>query len=100
MLKKQGYCDRLQYYVFDSRQEMGEKAAQDIAQTMLVLLESKEYLNMIFAAAPSQNEMLAALSAKKKIPWQRVNAFHMDEYIGLDPGAPQLFGNFLKKSDF
>ena len=55
---------------------------------------------MIFAAAPSQNEMLAALAAQPGIEWNRVNAFHMDEYIGLAPDAPQGFANFLRAAIF
>ena len=55
---------------------------------------------MIFAAAPSQNEVLYALATDREIPWSRVNAFHMDEYIGLDADAPQGFGNFLKAHIF
>ena len=55
---------------------------------------------MIFAAAPSQNEVLAFLAADREIPWNRVNAFHMDEYIGLSADAPQGFGNFLKTHIF
>ena len=55
---------------------------------------------MIFAAAPSQNEVLASLALDKEIPWERVNAFHMDEYIGLPADAPQGFGNFLKAHIF
>ena len=55
---------------------------------------------MIFAAAPSQNEVLAALANDKEIPWNRVNAFHMDEYIGLSADAPQGFGNFLRAAIF
>jgi glucosamine-6-phosphate deaminase len=35
-----------------------------------------------------------------KVEWDRVNAFHMDEYIGLDPDAPQGFGNFLRERLF
>ena len=34
------------------------------------------------------------------IPWNRVNAFHMDEYIGLPRTAPQGFGNFLMEHIF
>lgn len=34
------------------------------------------------------------------IEWERINAFHMDEYIGLAPTAPQGFGNFLKERIF
>ena len=55
---------------------------------------------MIFAAAPSQNEVLAALAHDKEIPWERVHAFHMDEYIGLSSDAPQGFGNFLRAHIF
>ena len=49
---------------------------------------------MIFAAAPSQNEVLRAL-VESDVDWSRVNAYHMDEYIHLPPDAPQCFGNFL-----
>jgi glucosamine-6-phosphate deaminase len=55
---------------------------------------------MIFAAAPSQSEMLAALREAKDIDWQRVTAFHMDEYLGLPPDAPQHFGLWLRHAIF
>ena len=92
--------DRLSVQIFDSRAEMGETAAKEIKACILSLLEAKESINMIFAAAPSQNEVLAALVADTEIPWNRVNAFHMDEYVGLSPDAPQGFGNFLKAHIF
>ena len=37
---------------------------------------------MIFAAAPSQSDFMKELTADKRIRW-KINAFHMDEYIGL-----------------
>ena len=43
----------------------------------------------------ARREMLAALVAEPGIDWRRVTAFHMDEYIGLPPGAPQRFGAWL-----
>ena len=55
---------------------------------------------MIFAAAPSQNDVLLALTEDKSIDWTRVNAFHMDEYVGLPKDAPQGFGNFLSAHIF
>lgn len=55
---------------------------------------------MIFAAAPSQNDFTRELIADTSIDWSRINAFHMDEYIGLDEDAPQAFGNFLKERIF
>ncbi len=92
--------DLLTVNIYETRREMGEAAAKDIKNKILSLLEKKETINMIFAAAPSQNEVLASLAEDKDIPWNRINAFHMDEYIGLSPDAPQGFGNFLKQHIF
>ena len=92
--------DLLTVNIYDSRDEMGKAAGADIKACILKLLETKETINMIFAAAPSQNEVLASLAEDKEIPWNRVNAFHMDEYIGLPADAPQGFGNFLKNAIF
>jgi glucosamine-6-phosphate deaminase len=50
---------------------------------------------MVFAAATSQNEMLAYLAKSEKIEWNRITAFNMDEYIGLEKNAPQLFSVYL-----
>ena len=87
--------DALQVEIYPTRQEMGVHAAQDIQNKIIQLLATQACVNIIFAAAPSQNETLAALKASDKIDWTRVNAFHMDEYIGLPPSASQAFGNFL-----
>ena len=50
---------KLAVKIYDSRAEMGAAAAADVAACMRKLLETKETINMIFAAAPSQNEVLA-----------------------------------------
>ena len=92
--------DLLTVNAYETRAEMGTSAAADIKAKILALLKTKETINMIFAAAPSQNEVLASLALDREIPWNRVNAFHMDEYIGLSADAPQGFGNFLKEHIF
>ena len=92
--------DLLKVNIYSSRDEMGAAAASDVKAAILRALAEKETINMIFAAAPSQNEVLANLATDKEIPWGRVNAFHMDEYIGLDKDAPQGFGNFLRRAIF
>lgn len=92
--------DLLKVNIYSSRDEMGEAAAADVKAAIKRALDEKETVNMIFAAAPSQNEVLANLANDKEIPWGRVNAFHMDEYIGLSKDAPQGFGNFLREHIF
>ncbi len=87
--------DKLQVNIYAGRPELGAAAAETLTARIAELLKTKEYVNIIFASAPSQNEFLAEL-LKKDIEWGRINAFHMDEYVGLHPDAPQGFGNFLK----
>ena len=92
--------DKLTVEIYENRTLMGEAAARDIKAKIAELLAEKQEINMIFAAAPSQNDVLKSLVEDKEIEWNRVNAYHMDEYIGLDKDAPQGFGNFLKEHIF
>lgn len=92
--------EKLLVKIVPDRKEMGIVAANEAAERIIKLQEEKEELNMIFAAAPSQNEFIEHLIANKSIEWNRINAFHMDEYIGLADDAPQRFGNFLKDRIF
>ncbi|WP_163537435.1 glucosamine-6-phosphate deaminase [Gracilibacillus sp. YIM 98692] len=97
---KVAQVDQLSIRVFNNRKEMGKVAAKDVASKLVELLEQKETVRMVFAAAPSQIEFLQALTAEKEIEWERVIAFHMDEYIGLEEHAPQKFSEFLKEHLF
>ena len=92
--------DKLNVKIYENRTLMGKAAAQDIKEKIVELLSQKKEINMIFAAAPSQNDVLKSLVEDKEIEWKRVNAYHMDEYIGLDKDAPQGFGNFLQAHIF
>lgn len=92
--------EELQVKIFDTRAEMGRVAAADFAAVVKELLQTKDTIRIIFAAAPSQDDFLAAAVADKSIDFSRVDAFHMDEYIGLDKDAPQGFGNFLRERLF
>ena len=65
--------DELLVKVFETRDEMGKDAAKDVAECMRKLLLEKDEINMIFAAAPSQNDMLLHLLSEEGIDWERVN---------------------------
>ena len=92
--------EKLTVKVLPTREEMGKEAAKDAAEIIQKLLQEKEHLYAVFAAAPSQNEFLAALAEHREIDFTRITAFHMDEYLGLAADAPQGFGNFLKRHIF
>lgn len=80
--------------IYEDRIAMGAAAGTLAAESMKQLLAYQEIINVIFAAAPSQNEMLAELAASD-VDFSRVRAFHMDEYIGLPDGASQRFSRYL-----
>lgn len=86
--------DKLRVEIYANRQAMGRAAAARASQVLQQALAAQTYAAAIFAAAPSQNELLENL-AKAKVDWPRVTAFHLDEYIGLDADAPQSFRRFL-----
>jgi len=90
----------LAVHISESRNGMAERAAKDIAQEIRACLAKQPGVRMIFAAAPSQSEMLSALRNEKDIDWSRVTAFHMDEYLDLQADAPQRFGLWLRQAIF
>jgi glucosamine-6-phosphate deaminase len=93
-------ADKLRVEIYEDRPSMGLAAATAVVTELKGLLAQYDEVNMVFAAAPSQNEFLASLVATEGIDWSRVNAFHLDEYIGLPKDAPQRFANFLKNAIF
>jgi len=88
--------EKLQVKIFSNRREMGKAAGQSVAEKMREVLRTKQGLSIVFASAPSQNEFLEELSQSPGIAWNRVTAFHLDEYVGLSNDAPESFGHFLR----
>jgi len=92
--------DNLHVKIFKDRKSMGQHAASAVADKLIALLNEQNEVRMVFAAAPSQNELLESLVNISGIDWKRITAFHMDEYLGLSEDAPQRFGNYLKERIF
>ena len=99
-MNAQTKVDQLKIFTCQTREEMGEYAAMVAADEIKEMLQQKKELNVVFAAAPSQNEFLAFLQKAKGIDWGRINAFHMDEYVGLKIGESGSFTNFLNNAIF
>lgn len=99
--KQKQVVGKLHVYTFQSREELGKHAAALAAAKIISLQQDPtRIVRIIFASAPSQTEFLIGLSNDIEIDWQRIEAFHMDEYIGLATDHIQSFGHFLKKSIF
>ena len=88
----------LEIFIADSRQEMGEMAASAFENEAIKLLKKDDFLRIVFASAPSQVEFLQSLLEHNVLPWDKIEAFHMDEYIGLSPSSPQSFAYFIEQT--
>ena len=90
--------DQLRVTVLPDRAGLGVAAGAYVAERLRGLLVSQERVRVIFAAAASQTETLAALAAAPDIDWSRVDAFHLDEYVGLPLGHDRSFWAWLDRA--
>jgi glucosamine-6-phosphate deaminase len=88
---------RLRTLELPDRASMGSAAADYAADRLRTLLGEQPRARVIFAAAASQAEMLASLASHEGIDWDRVDAFHLDEYVGLPLGHERSFGAWLDR---
>jgi glucosamine-6-phosphate deaminase len=82
--------------VYSSNEELGQAAAKEAAKIIDQAIDAKGVANIIIATGNSQLTFLAALKTTE-IDWSKVNIFHMDEYVGIDPNHPASFPVFLQK---
>lgn len=88
--------DELPVSVFQTNEELGQCAAAEASQVIRQAIDARGIANIILATGNSQLTFLRALREDKTIDWQKVNVFHMDEYIGIDPNHPASFPLFLR----
>lgn len=93
-------CGKMTVKVFRNRDEMGAAAAQRCAEELKRMLGEKEEVNMLFPCAASHLDFFRYFFRQEGIAWERVNAFVMDEYLGLEPGSPYVLANFAQEHIF
>ena len=85
--------------IYETRAEMGVASAKRAAEIINNAIAEKGEANVVFAAAPSQDDMIESLLTHD-IDWSKVRGFHQDEYIGIADDEPAGFGNFLDRAIF
>lgn len=92
--------DRLAIEVHADRPAAGRAAARAVAVHLRDVVATRGEARVVFACAPSQDEFLAALIDPAvcgvDVPWPRLTAFHMDDYVGLRASQPQSFRHYLQ----
>lgn len=80
---------------FDDKVSLGQAAADQAANAILRAIAARGRARIIAATAASQLEFLNALTKTPGIDWSKVEAFHLDEYIGLPITHPGSFRKML-----
>jgi glucosamine-6-phosphate deaminase len=81
--------------VFKDKLSLAGAAANQAATAIRKAISETGTARIIAATGASQFEFLEALTAIPGIEWNRVEMFHLDEYIGLAISHPASFRNYL-----
>src|SRR5690242_7625171 len=88
---------KLKVEVHPSRETAGAAAAHAFAQALKKLTALGKNVGVIFATGASQIETLKALTNIPGLPWNKVDGFHMDDYVGLCLNHPASFRPYLEE---
>ena len=85
------------WQVFDSRQQLGEAAAQRASSLIQSAVAERGRARVIVATGNSQLAFIDALTSMPGIPWDAVEIFHMDEYAGMSDTHPASFRKWIRE---
>jgi glucosamine-6-phosphate deaminase len=88
--------DDLLTSVYATNEDLGAAAADEAAMIIQAAVADRGEANIIVATGNSQLTFLQALRVKP-LDWSKVNIFHMDEYLGLEPTHSASFPAFLRR---
>src|SRR3954462_7890854 len=85
----------MDFKIFNDRKTLGQAAADQAAAAIRNAIRERGNARIVAATAASQKEFLEALTSAPGIEWARVEAFHLDEYIGIPITHPGSFRKML-----
>jgi glucosamine-6-phosphate deaminase len=81
--------------VFADKLSLGQAAAEQAATAIRKAITARGHARIVAATAASQLEFLNALTRTPDIDWEKVEVFHLDEYVGLPLTHPGSFRKML-----
>lgn len=89
--------DALRVHVGDDIDEMARDAAAEAAASLRAAIATRGEANVMLATGNSQLLFLVELVGMAGIEWDRVRAFHMDEYVGLSAWHSASFQRYMRE---
>jgi len=90
-------CIHVVIKCFNNKRAMAKVAADQAASILQQAIQEQGKARLIAATGAAQFQFLEALTSLPGIDWQRVEMFHLDEYIGLPASHPASFCRFLQE---
>jgi len=86
--------------LYPDKPALSAAAAGLVAGCIRQAIQERGQANVIFATGASQYDFLTAIRSISGIAWDRVTAFHLDEYLGLSEDHPASFRRYLRERLF
>jgi len=83
--------------IFENQLDLAGAAAADASVLIRLAIAARGCARIVASTGLSQREFLARLVGSPGIDWQRVELFHLDEYIGLSPDHPASFNRYIRQ---
>ena len=81
--------------VYPDKVTASQAAAEYAANLLREAIAQRGHARVVGATGESQMEFLRALLASPEIAWEKVELFHLDEYVGLSIDHPASFRRYL-----
>jgi glucosamine-6-phosphate deaminase len=81
--------------VFEDKLSLSTTAAEQAARAVRGAILEHGRARIVVATGTSQLDFLDALTKAENIDWQRVEVFHLDEYVGLPVTHPASFSKYI-----
>lgn len=75
--------DQLEVQIAPTDKELGEAAAEALANTVKTELAKKDEISLIMALGAAQDAFYSALRARTDIEWSKITVLHVDTYMGV-----------------
>lgn len=83
--------------VYKTTEAMGAAAAAETAGLIVDAVERRGRARLIVATGNSQEAFICSLMSRDDLPWEKVEAFHMDEYVGIGDDHPASFRRWIRE---
>ncbi len=87
----------MNFTIYENEKMLGQAAAKMAAEAIRQAAQYQDKVILLVATGASQFSTLKYLAEQKNIPWEKVEAFHLDEYVGISAEHPASFRKYLNE---